>query len=128
MKSASKQFVVQEHRRGDDVHWDLMLEDEKALATYRMPLPPDEITTVPVVVEKIFDHDLKFLTYEGPVNKGLGTVRIVDSGEFETTEKTAKTLRLQMAGKILCGEFAFDYIEQDRWRLSKAIAKESYKL
>jgi len=102
----------------------MMLEGEAALVTYRLPLPPKEIAAAPVIVEKIFDHDLKFLTYEGPVNKGLGTVRIVDSGEFETTEKTAKTLRLQMAGKILCGEFTLDSIEQDRWRFSKVIVKE----
>jgi bifunctional non-homologous end joining protein LigD len=119
VKSVSKQFVVQEHRRGDEVHWDLMLEGQGTLATYRVPLPAEKITADPVIVEKIVDHDLKFLTYEGPVNKGLGTVRIVDSGEFEMIEKTEKTLRLHIEGKILCGEFAFERIEGDRWQFSK---------
>ena len=124
MKPVSKQFVVQEHRRGDDVHWDLMLEGQGTLATYRLPLPPNEIATVSVVVEKIVDHDLKFLIYEGPVNKGLGTVRIVDRGTFETLVNTERMLQLRMKGKILFGEFTFDYIERDRWRFSKVIVKE----
>jgi hypothetical protein len=119
VKSVSKQFVVQEHRRTADVHWDMMLEGEESLATYRFPLPLEKIAADPVVVEKIFDHDLKFLVYEGPVNNGLGTVRIVDSGVFETLVNTERMLRLRMEGKILCGEFVFEYIEQDRWRFSK---------
>jgi hypothetical protein len=116
VKSVSKQFVVQEHRRGDKVHWDLMLEEQGVLATYRLPLPPEKITDKPVVVEKIFEHDLKFLTYEGPVNKGLGTVRIIDSGVFEMLETTERTVRFRMEGKILCGEFTFEHIEQDWWQ------------
>lgn len=124
MESVAKQFVVQEHRRGDDVHWDMMFEGEELLVTFRLPLPPEKIAAAPVIVEKILDHDLKFLTYEGPVNKGLGAVRIVDKGIHEIIEHDGTMIRLRMEGKILCGEFTLKCIEQDRWRFLKAIAKE----
>jgi hypothetical protein len=124
VKSVPKQFVVQEHRRGEDVHWDMMLEDEGSLSTYRFPLPPKEITASPVIVEKIFDHDPKFLAYEGPVNKGMGTVHIVDSGSFQMIEKTEIMVRVRMEGKILCGEFVFEHIERDQWQFLRLSVKE----
>jgi hypothetical protein len=119
VKSAAKQFVVQQHRRGDDVHWDVMFEGQGVLTTYRSPLPPERIAEGTVVVEKIFGHDLKFLTYEGPVNKGRGEVHIVDSGTFEMFGENEKKLKLRVEGKILCGDFILHHIEGDLWRFFK---------
>jgi hypothetical protein len=72
----NKKFVIQKHSRGDDVHWDLMLEAGDVLETYRLAVPPEKITGKPVEAVKIFDHPLKFLTYEGSVNKAKALLKL----------------------------------------------------
>ena len=119
MKSAAKQFVVQEHSRDGNVHWDLMLESGNILRTWRLDTPPGNIGDEPVTATKIFDHDLKFLTYEGPVNKGLGSVHIVDKGTLEILEENEKIIRLQFKGKILSDNFMLERTESEQWKLFK---------
>ena len=77
-------FVIQKHSRGDDVHWDLMLEAGPVLETWRLDKSPQELLRSPAGAEKIFDHPLKFLTYEGPVNQGQSQACIVESGTYRT--------------------------------------------
>ena len=114
----NKKFVIQRHVRGNDIHWDLMLETGDVLETYRLAVPPEKITAEPVEAVKIFDHPLKFLTYEGSVNKGKGTVEIADAGIYQILNKTGNRVDLQFAGKILNGKFALNYIEKNRWELA----------
>jgi hypothetical protein len=119
VKSAARKFVVQEHTRCGNVHWDLMLESGNILQTWRLNTHPERIGNEPINASKIFDHDLKFLTYEGPVNKGLGSVSIVDIGTFEMLEKSEKISRLHFQGNILSGNFILEYIAGESWRFSK---------
>ena len=102
----SKRYVIQRHeRQGEEVHWDLMLETAGFLETYRVNKPPEEWGKGPIEAEKIFDHPLKFLTYEGPVNKGKGSVTIADSGRYEIASQNENHLTVYFAGEILKGEF-----------------------
>jgi hypothetical protein len=82
-----------------------MLERGEALETYRLAVPPEEWGNNPVEAVKIFDHPLKFLTYEGIVNKGKGSVKIADSGEYRLISQNESRLTLDFAGTILKGEF-----------------------
>ena len=75
MPDGYKKFVIQEHTTADSAHWDLMLESGDILQTWRLSKNPDEIVNQSAEAVKIFDHPLKFLTYEGPVNKGKGHAR-----------------------------------------------------
>ncbi len=102
-------FVIQKHSRaGDETHWDLMLEDSDSLLTWRITaLPSSEDKTINGV--KIFDHDKKFLSYEGPVNNGQGAVEISDSGKYEILEKQECCWTLRLAGENISGIFELKF-------------------
>ena len=73
----SSVFVIQEHRRGTDVHYDLMVRrpDAQALWTWRLSSLPGPGRVLDA--ERLPDHRLAYLSYEGPVSRGRGEVRIV---------------------------------------------------
>src|SRR4030042_5540467 len=120
MTNENKKFVIQQHSSGSDVHWDFMLEIKNALRTYRLDKAPQQLTQTSANAVKIFDHPLKFLTYEGPVNKGRGSVRIADSGTYEILNQSDDRLELDLTGKILKGKFTLSLIESDNWQFGKS--------
>ena len=100
-----RRFVIQRHeRQGEPVHWDLMLEKHEVLETYRVKVPPEEWGSRPVEAVKIFDHPLKFLSYEGSVNKGKGNVTIADAGTYRILSQNGNQLKADFAGTILKGK------------------------
>ncbi len=102
----------------DGVHWDLMLEQGEILTTFRLEQPPEVVSTGAVQATKIFDHPLRFLTYEGPVQKRTGRVRLVERGTCDVlTEEDAITLRLD--GTILRGDFTLTRVEGTSWRFAQ---------
>jgi hypothetical protein len=116
---------VQEHtRRNEPTHWDLMLQASEALQTYRLDAPPEramEGPNRPCTATKIQDHPLRFLTYQGSVNKGLGSVRIVDSGTYRLIDHSADHLLFDLQGKILAGKFRLAHVENDQWKLHRRL-------
>ena len=92
-----------------------MLEAGGSLLTYRLDLPPKQLLGQQAAAMKIFDHPLKFLTYEGSVNKGLGSVRIADSGTYWVLDQSAKLLLLDLDGQILAGQFRLIHIDGNKW-------------
>ena len=114
----SSRFVVQEHTTPDGVHWDLMLEKGEVLTTFRLEQPPEVASTGVVRATKIFDHSLRFLTYEGPVQKGTGKVRIVDRGTFDVPVEGENVISLRLQGATLQGDFALTRIEGASWQLA----------
>jgi len=119
MESA-RRFVIQKHKRGEDVHWDLMLEVGEVLQTYRLELPPAKLLEQTSSAVKIFDHPLKFLSYEGSVNSGKGSVEIAESGTYRMLNENEHHLELQLDGKILKGKFSIIHIENDKWELQRS--------
>ena len=73
MSEEDKRFVIQKHTQGKNIHWDFMLESGEALQTYRLDKAPEEVLHQTANAVRIFNHPLKFLTYQGPVNKGRGS-------------------------------------------------------
>ena len=63
MGKKQKRFVILKHTRDAQTHWDFMLEKQDVLRTWRLELPPELLTEKPCKAAKIFDHDIKFLTY-----------------------------------------------------------------
>ncbi len=118
MSQENKKFVIQEHSSGPDVHWDFMLELGGILQTYRLDKAPSEALHLAVNATKIFDHPLKFLTYEGPVNKGRGNVRIAESGSYKIVHQAHDLIELNLSGKILKGKFTLTHIEGDNWQFA----------
>jgi hypothetical protein len=99
------------------MHYDLMLETGLSLMTFRLEVPPEKIPLGPVSIERIADHDLKFLTYTGPVNRGQGFFKIVESGTFELLSSTPARLQVRFTGQSLHGDYVIDLLDQANWRL-----------
>ena len=118
MENATKNFVIQEHTTPHGVHWDFMLEMENALWTWRLNIPPAEIKNEAIGAERIHDHPLKFLTYEGPVQYGTGQVTIADKGIYSLTKRLENSLLIDIKGKKIKGEFALCKAKDSPfWRL-----------
>ncbi len=115
-----KKFVIQKHSRADNVHWDLMLESGEMLETYRLEAPPEKLSAQKNPAVKIFDHPLKFLTYEGSVNNGKGGVEIADSGTYQLLSEAENLREMQICGKILKGKFILTHIKKDLWEFTLA--------
>lgn len=64
-------------------HYDWMLEAEGVLATWRVCAPPAAVSAGGLPAERLADHRLAYLDYEGPVSGGRGTVRRVEAGMYE---------------------------------------------
>ena len=87
-------FVVLKHsRQGCETHYDLMIEMGKGsdkLATYSLPITPRELmASGSTEGKRIFDHDRRFLDYEGTVNNGRGDVEKLDQGTVETQDSAS---------------------------------------
>ncbi len=110
-----KRFVIQKHTKASEVHWDLMLETGKVLQTYRLQLPSEKLSQQTIAAIHIFDHPVKFLTYQGSVNKGKGTVEIAEAGTYQMLNANEHRQELLLEGKFLKGKFTLTHIEEDRW-------------
>ncbi len=120
MSQKDKRFVVQEHTKGKSVHWDFMLELGDTLQTYRLDKPPDEVRHNPANATKIFDHPLRFLTYQGVVNKGRGTIRIIEAGTYQIVHKEHNQIKLGLNGRVLKGKYLLTSIEAAGWQFATA--------
>jgi hypothetical protein len=112
-------LVVQEHTTAEGVHWDLMIERGATLMTFRLPEPPENALDHAVRALRIFDHAPRFLTYEGPVQKGTGRVRIVERGTFRLRDETDDVITLDLQGATLHGSFTLTRIEGASWELAR---------
>lgn len=121
---SGSRFVVQEHTAAQGVHWDLMLEQGGVLTTFRLEEHPAQALSHEVRAVKIFDHPLRFLTYEGPVQKGTGKVRIVDSGVYSHRDRRGDLWALELNGAILKGSFVLIGVEDGEWRFVAQSAHE----
>ena len=74
-------MVIQKHTRDDATHYDLMLESQQTLWTWRFhDLPGSKPRQH---CERSQDHDPGFLEYEGELSPGNGRVDIVEGGSFD---------------------------------------------
>jgi hypothetical protein len=112
------EFVIQKHTHTNNpAHWDLMLRQGDTLVTWRISVPPEQMSVVPIEAEKISDHPLKFLTYQGTVNNGKGNVEIADTGTYELIERTPDKIKISIAGRIINGVMELMLIENSLWQL-----------
>ncbi|QDU38141.1 ATP-dependent DNA ligase [Maioricimonas rarisocia] len=73
-------FVILTHDH-PFLHWDLMLEADGALRTWRLLDEPQP--DVPLRAEALPDHRIAYLDYEGPVSRGRGQVTRWDAGTYD---------------------------------------------
>ena len=122
-QTKNKQFVIQQHTTGDGIHWDLMLENSNVLWTWRLDTAPADIKDAPVAAERIFDHPLRFLTYEGPVQNNTGSVRIADRGSVRYHCIETDQIICEFVGEILKGVFSLRNSHADHWFLERSPEK-----
>ncbi len=103
-----RRFVVQRHNTGSSVHWDLMLEEDEHLATWRVPVEPAQIGAAPMAIERVFDHPKRFLTYEGPLRSHPGEVRIHDCGTYAVVSRSDNQWVVRMEGEGIRGTYRLD--------------------
>jgi hypothetical protein len=89
-------FVLLEHDWPTH-HFDLMLEAGDVLRTWRLQDRPKPNQTVNA--ERIGDHRLVYLEYEGPVSGSRGSVVRVDAGEYDVVEETRSRLIVKLHGQ-----------------------------
>ena len=97
-------FVIQKHRKLKTNHFDLMLERGGKLATWscqKMPLFKSSL----VVAEKLLDHRLIYLTYEGKISRGRGSVTIWDKGTYLTEVWRPRLIIITLQGKKIQERF-----------------------
>ena len=115
--NTNSQFVIQQHGMPDGTHWDLMLEKGDKLWTWRLDIHPAEIRQA-VAAERIFDHPLKFLNYEGPVQNGTGNVLITDKGNYFFHDINADKITFSLEGRLLNGRFTMIIDNPPFWTFS----------
>ena len=111
-------FVVQEHRKDQGSHWDLMLEEGAHLATWQASLPPSEWSEIPLSCQKIFNHRVKYLTYEGSLSNNRGEVRIVVAGTYQTLQITDTQWQVRLESDSIRGKLGLHKIRDDQWQLT----------
>ncbi|MDO4550745.1 MAG: hypothetical protein Q4C96_05790 [Planctomycetia bacterium] len=93
-------FTILEHHTSDGTHWDLLLEhpETEFLLTWSTKTSPESLFQIthknknhnpsePFIISSSFfqrkpDHRNIYLTYEGEISGGRGTVRRWDSGTY----------------------------------------------
>ena len=78
-------------------HWDLLLEAGEVAWTWRLldePGPDREVRA-----ERIGNHRLLYLDYEGPVSGGRGWVTRWDAGTYRILDETHDRLTVQLTGQ-----------------------------
>lgn len=77
-------FVILEHDH-PFLHWDLMLERDGVLKTWRLAAAPTEPGVI--AAEYLADHRLAYLDYEGPLSGNRGAVCRWDQGTYEVSHE-----------------------------------------
>lgn len=102
-----RQFVIHKHITPAGVHWDWMLEESGILLTWRVNCPPQEMGLEPIRADRIADHDIRFLAYEGAVQQNTGRVEREDRGRLTVLRRTDSQILFRLEGEVLSGCFVF---------------------
>lgn len=107
-----QRFVILEHDH-EGLHFDLMLEKDGMLKTWRLPSPL-ELGMVTSATQS-FDHRLLYLDYEGPISNNRGVVRRWDVGTFEGSLDDANKIAVQLHGIRCTGQLHLERRFEIEW-------------
>ena len=116
--------MLHKHSGYGPVHWDLMLEIDDALATWRIEADPLAISPVGrIEATRIHDHRKAYLDYAGEVSGQRGRVAPQDSGQLSVTSGDGDLWTFKLGGSILQGRFELRRIDcdDDRWVLRRVV-------
>lgn len=95
-------------------HWDLLLERDGVLWTWRLATPLRDGEDVPG--ERIGDHRLAYLDYEGPVSGNRGTVVRVDGGDLVWLVAEVGHVVVAVSGTVYRGRLEGTRQADGSWR------------
>ncbi len=116
----SDRFVILHHLATAGEHWDLMLEQDQALATWQLLSEFSGRQSCPVLANRINDHRKSYLDYEGPISGGRGVVTRYDSGTYERLIADDSVWIVRICGTRIKGQFSLTrqaVPESSRWIL-----------
>jgi bifunctional non-homologous end joining protein LigD len=101
-------FVIHEHS-ATRLHWDLRLERDGVLASWAIPKGLPEVPRENRLAVWTEDHPLAYIDFEGEIPKGqygAGTMRIWDSGTYETLKWDPRKVEVALHGKRIDARYA----------------------
>jgi len=114
------EFVIQQHQQQlqQRLHWDLMLRKGSVLATWQISEPPENWPKKTITCTRIFDHRLKYLTYQGPLSDNRGDVKIAATGQYQPRQITENLWQLTLTGDNINGELTLQLMNQNQWQMT----------
>jgi hypothetical protein len=113
---ARMRYVVLHHVQTTGQHWDFMIEQPDALATWQLAANPLNAAYESIPARRIQDHRKHYLKYEGDISGGRGSVTRVAEGTLEIESSSEKLWRFKLAGTI-SGRFQLIAVGDPSWRL-----------
>jgi len=100
--NATYQWVLLHHVTAEDSHFDFMLEDSGQLLTWRLLRVPGPHETIKA--ERIQNHRVVYLDYEGPLTGDRGAVTRADRGSYHRIVWSPELLVVELHGQKLHGQ------------------------
>ncbi len=114
----STRFAILQHLVAGGEHWDLLIEQPEALATWQLQKEPLANASETNQARKLPDHRKVYLHYEGPVSNNRGEVKRVDQGSCEIISSSDTLWRIRLKGQLLFGQFRLQCFENNKWMFS----------
>jgi bifunctional non-homologous end joining protein LigD len=120
-KKTAPRFVVQEHH-ARALHWDLRLERDGVLASWAVPkgIPTDPKRNHLAVHTE--DHPMEYLTFEGDIPAGEyggGSMRVWDTGTYETYKWDDREVMITLHGQRVKGRYVLFRTRGDQWMIHR---------
>lgn len=104
--STARRFVLLRHEGHGATHFDFMIENDAALATWQFAASPALLAPGGALVcRRLPDHRLAYLDYEGPVSGSRGIVQREDSGHAKDLNATETHWEFTLTGTKMSGQF-----------------------
>ena len=116
-------FVVLRHTDRQGLHFDLMIDLGKLLATWKFPQPPESPAVHGLGCTRIGDHRRIYLDYEGPILGDRGSVSRHDYGECEILTRNDETWLVKFRGQMLMGRYKLERCDMENhgWLLRRVL-------
>jgi bifunctional non-homologous end joining protein LigD len=120
-KVAAPRFVVQEHH-ARALHWDLRLERDGVLVSWAVPkgIPPDPKKNHLAVHTE--DHPMEYLDFEGDIptgEYGAGSMRVWDTGTYETIKWDDREVMIIFHGERVQGQYVLFQTRGNQWMIHR---------
>jgi hypothetical protein len=103
--SDCQRFVILRHEPTEEgsgqLHWDLMLEADSRLMTWALDEEPRQGATI--AARQLPDHRPRYLTFEGSLSGGRGTVTCWDRGHYLWKDHAQDRIEVELLGDLICG-------------------------